>query len=187
MGVQKFNGTFAAKALRRWIGSTYYRVAALMGVSTAASTALTGTQEADTAFDVSATIPANTLEAGSVIRFRAQWIHTATTGSETHVIEFKLGTTTIASMTAIDPATNDIGYIEGVIVVRTIGASGTMVATGVQLDHGATGVGTAKPWFLASTAIDTTADLAAAVFIDRQASATDSDSARVDVLVVELL
>jgi hypothetical protein len=54
----------------------------------------------------------------------------------------------------------------------TFGASGTANPLGV---------------YLASTTIDTTATQAIAVWIDRQASATDSDSARLDMLSVECI
>ncbi|MEQ1571069.1 MAG: hypothetical protein ABMA64_35900 [Myxococcota bacterium] len=183
MGTRKFNGTEAARAFARWIGSTLYRVGYLLGSSTAASTALAGTQEADTAFDVSHTIPAGSLVAGSVIRIRAQGIHTATTGAETHTMALKIGTTTIAAKAAIDPANSDVFYFDLVLTARTVGAGGTMVGAGVMA-FGASGTGAATVVALASTALDTTVDQAVAVWIDRQAVATDGDSARLDLLVV---
>ena len=152
----------------------------------AASTAITGATETDVAFDTSHTIPAGRLRVGSVIRVRAQGIHTATTGTEDHTIALKIGSTTIVSTAAVDPANDDIFYFDAVLVVRTVGSSGTFVATGTH-GVGVSGTVTAKAWFKASTAIDTTADQAVAVYIDRQAAATDSDSARLDVLVVEVL
>lgn len=155
-------------------------------VQTAASTAITGTQEADTAFDKSYTIPANTLKAGTRIRIRACGVHTATTGTETHTMALKIGSTTITSKASIDPANNDIFYFDIEVVIRTAGANGTMVATGVQA-FGASGTAAAVAVLLASTAIDTTVTKNVAVYIDRQTTATDTDSARLDILAVDIL
>ncbi len=169
-----------ASGTARRVGGVAYR-------STAASTAITGATETDTAFDTKYTIPANTLKAGTVVRVRAQGIHTATTGAETHDLSLKIGSTTVVSAASVDPANNDLFYVDCLIVVRTAGASGTFVATGTVLANGQNGAGTAKPFFKASTAIDTTAAMDLAVFIDRQAAATDGDSVRLDIFVVEVI
>lgn len=161
-------------------------VGGLAYTSVAASTALTGTQEADTAFDSSYTLPANSLKAGTVLRIRAQGIHTATTGAETHTMALKVGSVTIASKTLIDPANNDIFYFDATVVCRDAGASGHIVATGTQA-HGVPGTASAIPFLLASSVIDTTGTNVVGVYIDRQASATDSDSARLDVITVEVI
>lgn len=185
----KFNGTYAARLLRRWWKptDTLYRVGSLIGAIVAASTAITGTQEAETAFDQAVSIPADMLEAGSVVRIRAQGIHTSTTGTETHTIALKIGATTIYTVASVDPANNDIWVIDVAVTIRTAGASGTCVACGWALATGAHATGTAKAVYLASTAIDTTVANSVAVYIDRQATATDGDSARLDSLIVELL
>jgi hypothetical protein len=163
------------------------RVGGLVYANTAAATAITGATETDAMFDKSISIPANTLKAGSVIRVRAQGIHTATTGAETHTIALKLGSTALVSHAAVDPATNDVFVFDFAVVVRTAGASGTMVGAGFSLATGAAATGTMKAAALASTAVDTTAALVVGVWIDRQASATDADSARLDVLTVEIV
>ena len=152
----------------------------------AASTAITGATETDTAFSQSYTVPANTLKAGTRIRVRAQGIHTATTGTEDHTIALKLGSITIASKAAVDPADNDLFYFDAEIVCRTAGGSGTLVACG-SLAVGASGAGALVGFLLASTTIDTTAANILGVYIDRQATATDGDSARLDVLTVDVI
>lgn len=183
----RFNGGFLAKSFKRWVSpGVDCRVPCLIGASVAASTAITGATETQTAFDKKATIAPNVLEAGSVIRIRAQGIHTATTGSETHDMLLTIGSVTIASKTGINPADNDIFWFDQVVVVRDIGATGHIVAAGTMM-FGASGGGTAAATALASTAIDTTAALDIQVQIDRQGTATDSDSARLDLLVVELV
>ncbi len=189
MSEQRFRGTFAARTIARWIGTdrTYYPCPALLYAAVAASTAITGATEAETIFDKNFSIPANTLVAGTILRIRAQGIYTATTGAETHSLLVKVGATTIITLAAVDPANNDIFSFDLLVVVRTAGASGTCVATGTILAQAQTAVGTAKPVFLASTAIDTTAAAIVGVYIDRQGAATDSDSARLDILTVEIV
>jgi len=152
----------------------------------AASTAITGETETDVAFDQTYTVPANTLKPGTRIRVRAQGIHTATTGTEDHTIALKLGSITIASAAAVDPANNDLFYFDAEIVCRTAGATGTLVACG-SLAVGASGTGALVGFLKASTTVDTTAANILGVYIDRQGTATDSDSARLDVLTVDVI
>lgn len=162
-------------------------VGGLAYVNTAASDAITGATETETLFSTQYSAPAATFKAGTVVRVRAQGIHTATTGSETHSMILKVGSVAITTMALVDPANSDLWYFDAIIVCRTAGASGTIVATGTQLAQAASGVGTAKPFFLASTTLDTTGANIIGVAIDRQASATDGDSARLDILTVEVI
>lgn len=186
MAIRRLNAGFGARTMLRWIESTFYRCAVLLGASVAASTAITGATETETAFDKNVVIPANVLEAGSIIKIRAQGIHTSTTSTETHTLAIKIGATTVYTVASVDPANNDIFVVDLHVAIRTIGASGTCVASGFALAQGAHATGTMKGVFLASTAIDTTVANTVAVYIDRQASATDGDSARLDFLSVEI-
>ena len=146
----------------------------------AASTAITGATETATAFDKYYTVKANAPEAGSVIRGRMWGKHTATTGSETHTLALKLGSVTIFETGNLNPADNDYWEIDFEIVYRTVGASGTFVAR-ATCSYGASGAaGTVERYFKDSTAVDTTADSILAIYIDRQGTATDSDSVRQD-------
>jgi hypothetical protein len=169
-----------ASGIERVVGGRVY-------CSVAASAAITGATETETLFDSQISLPANTLKAGTVVRVRAQGIHTATTGSEDHSMILKIGSVAVTTMAAIDPANSDLWYFDAIIVCRTAGAGGTIVATGTQLAQAATGVGTAKPFLLASTTLDTTGANIVGVAIDRQGTATDSDSARLDVMFVEVI
>lgn len=187
MSLQRFRGTFAGRTIARWLGdATYLPCSALLGAIVAASTAITGAQEAATAFNRKATVPANTLLAGTVLRIRAQGIATATTGTETYDLFLKIGTVTIASKVNIDAANNDGFWFDQVVTVRDIGATGHIVAAGTMA-FGASGTAAQVATLLASAAIDTTADLDITVVIDRQAAATDGDSARLDLLIVEII
>jgi hypothetical protein len=138
-----------------------------------------------TAYDKSYTIPANTLQAGDVIRIKAQVIATATNSTDTLVVTLKIGGTTVIATTALDVANGDLGYIEADIVIRTVGASGTLVGTGVW-NTGVPGTATTRAFLLASTAIDTTATQA--ITVSSTWSVQDvGNSSRLDILTVDLL
>lgn len=153
----------------------------------AASTAVT-TTTTETLFSKSLTIPANTLQPGDVIRVRAQAIATATNSTDTLTLKLYVGGltgTAVANTGAVDVANSDIGYFDFDVVIRTIGASGTLVAAGV-LGLGASGTITAKAAFLASTTIDTTA--AQVVGVGATWSTNNAgNSCRLDVLDVQIL
>lgn len=152
-------------------------------VAVAAGTALTASSTKTTLDSV--VIPANTLKAGDVIRVRAQVVATATNSTDTLTVTLDMGGTAIATTGPVDVANGDIGYIDYDIVLRTVGASGTMVAAG-SVALGVPGTVTAKPKFMASTAIDTTAALTLAV--SGTWSTTDAgNSCRLDIMDVQLL
>jgi len=154
-------------------------------VATAASAAVTNSTT-ETNFDNSTlTIPASSLNAGDIIRVRAQGTATATNSTDTLTVKLKLGSTVIVTTGAVDAANGDIFYVEADIVVRTSGSSGTLVATGM-VANGVAGTVTAKPFLLASTAVDTTAALTLAVSA-QWSVASASDSCRLDVCNVEIL
>jgi len=157
----------------------------MAGVAVAASTALTASST-ETNFDNSiVTIPANTLRAGDVIRIRAQGICTATNSTDTFTGKIKLGSNVVLSTGAVDVANNDIFELVGDLVVRTIGATGTVVFSGAAA-LGAEGTVTSKPGKLASTTVDTTAALTFAV--SGQWSTTNAgNSCRLDVCNWQIL
>ena len=153
--------------------------------ATAASTALTNTTT-ETSFDNSSVVmPANTLNAGDVIRLRAQGICTSTNSTDTLNVKVKIGSTVIAATGAVDVANNDIFFVDVDIPIRTIGASGTLVATGL-VGLGVEGTVTAKPTKLASTTIDTTASNTLSV-TGTWSVASASNSCRLDVCDVQIL
>lgn len=152
----------------------------------AASAAVSNTVT-ETDFDKSVTLPAGTLKAGDVVRVRAQATPTAGNSTNTLNLKLKIGSTVVLATGAVDVTDGggDVGYIEADVVVRTAGASGTMVAAGVTA-LGVPGTVTAKPNFLASTALDTTA--AQAVKVSATWSVANAgNSCRLDVLNVQIL
>jgi predicted RecA/RadA family phage recombinase len=150
----------------------------------AASTAVANTT-VETPFDQSVTIPANTLKVGDTIRVRAQVIAPLTNSTDTLLVKLKIGNTVLLATTAVDVANNDIAFLDMDVVVRTIGATGTIVAAG-SYNIGTPGAATPKAGNLGSTAIDTTAPQALTVTATWSV-ANAGDSCRLDMLNAEIL
>lgn len=157
--------------------------------NTAASTAISNTTS-ETAFDTSYSIPAGSLRAGSVIKVRYQGIATSTNSTDTLLIRLRIGGlagTALLVGTATDVANSNIFAGSWTGIIRTIGASGTIVGYGTHTEVPAAS-GTAVhdiTEILASTAIDTTA----AQVVNATATwsvASASNSCRLDLMVVEI-
>lgn len=144
------------------------------------------------AFDTYATIPANSLEVGSIIRIRFQGIQTAVNGSDTMQPILNIGSTLAASTlavtggtallttTATAGATSLVFHGEYELQVRTVGSSGTMVGTGIfKKVPAAEATYSAVDDILASTTIDTTIDQIVCVGLVYSA-ASSSNSTRLD-------
>lgn len=162
-------------------GSVSYSIAA-------AGTALTNstTRTALAAY----TIKAGTLRAGSRIRVRAQIIATATNGTDTLLMDVggAVGGTPAAllSGTATDVANDAIGVIDAEFIVRTIGATGTIVGFGHVSTLAAAGTSAPLERIAASTTIDTTADIVLGVY-GTWSVANAGNSCRADVFSVEIV
>lgn len=162
-------------------------VGGVAGVNPAASTAITGTTETQTNFDnATLSIPANTLKVGTILRIKAWGRYTATTGAETHIFGVAFGAVNLCVTGNIDPATNDVWMLEFEIEVRSVGATGTVTGIGTCVS-GPQATAAPATHLLATgsagtstTTVDTTATTTLGVFVDRQATATDSDSMRCD-------
>lgn len=159
-----------------------------------ASTAVPGTTETNTIFSHGTyTLPANSLKVGTVVRVRAGGLYTATTGSETHTFSVMLGGSPLATTGDINPADNDVFAIEFTFVCRATGGTGTVVGDGVcRSGARATASPATHMMFSGSAAtstmtVDTTASLVLGISVDRQASAADSDSMRLDYFHVEVI
>jgi hypothetical protein len=159
----------------------------LMGCLTAAGTALSNSTT-ETALGA-VTIPANSLQVGSLIRVRYQGIATATNSTDTLAVKLYIGGltgTALISHAATDVANNDVFLGEYSITVRTIGSSGTMVGVGTYKSvPAAEGTMTIKDDILASTTLDTTADKDITVS-GTWSVASASNSCRLDFLTVEV-
>jgi len=156
--------------------------------NTAASTAVTASS-AETMFSTNYTVPANYLEAGTLVKVHFQGIATATNSTDTLTIKMYIGGlsgTAILTSSATDATNNDIFEGEVQILVRTAGASGTFVAKGgFTKVEAASGTATRVIAITPSTTIDTTATQQIGV------SATWStnnagNSCRLDIMTVEI-
>lgn len=156
--------------------------------NTAASTALTASST-ETLFDTSYSIPPNTLVPGQLIKISYWGIVTASNGADTFASVLRIGGvagTALYTHTATDATNNDIFLGEYTLVVRTVGASGTIVGWGWGKNIPAVeATTTVRTDVLASTTIDTT--VAQVIGVTGQFSSTSgSNSARLDMLAVEL-
>lgn len=127
-------------------------------------------------------IPANTLKVGDTIRVRATVVVTNQNSTDTLTLTLKIGSTTIVATGAVDVATGDVGLIDAVLVIRTIGASGTFVASG-STNLGVPGTATTRAFMLASTAIDTTAAQSITMNYTWSVSHADNDAVLRTLLV----
>lgn len=164
-------------------------VGRLVYTNTAASTAHSNTTT-EALFDTQFSIPANTLQVGSLIKIRFQGIATSTNGTDTLTVKLYLGGlsgTALLTGTATDVANNAIFAGEFEAIIRTVGASGTFVGYGTHTEVPAAS-GTAVhdiTEIVASTTIDTTAAQVVGVGVDWSA-ASASNSCRLDFLKVEI-
>lgn len=157
-------------------------------VNTAASTALTASST-ETLFSTSYSIPAGALVEGQLIKIKYQGICTATNSTDTFAARLRIGGvagTLLYTHTATDVANNDVFLGEYNLIIRTVGASGTMVGWGWGKNiPAAEGTIAVRDDILASTTIDTTA--AQVIGVTGQFSTTSaSNSARLDFISVEL-
>jgi hypothetical protein len=142
-----------------WLGGLVY-------ANVAPSTAISNTAS-ETAFDVKATLPANTLQAGSVVKIRYMVTCPNTNGTETLAVKLYIATdltagsivgTTLISHAATDTADGNTLQGEYELIVRTAGTSGTVVGCGTYKSvPAAEGTATYKDDILASTTINTQA------------------------------
>jgi hypothetical protein len=153
---------------------------------TAPSTTITNTN-VETAFsNGSFNVPANYLQPGDRLRIRAKVLCLSQNSTNTHRIRLYFGTgpITIADSTALALQANDYVIIDAVIEVRTITASGTVIADGTITYTIAASV-TNTSFTVASTTLDST--VVEAVVIKSLASATSlSNQVRLDELSIDL-
>lgn len=106
----------------------------------------------------SVTIPANTLKVGNVIRVMLGVKVTDNNSTDTLQVWLRMGGvagTIVAATAALDANDGDAAVIFCDIVIREIGASGKMAAAAIH-GIGPLATGTARPYILGDTALDTT-------------------------------
>lgn len=164
-------------------------VASLVVYSNEAASSAISNTTTETAFDTSYTFPKNSLAAGQVIKIKWQGIATSTNSTDTLAIKVYIGGITgtlLFTHAATDVANNNVFMGEYELIVRTVGASGTVVGFGTGKSvPAAEGTATYKDDILASTTIDTTAVQQVAVSATWSV-ASASNSVRLDFLTVEV-
>ena len=132
----------------------------------------------ETTFNKSVIIPANTLSVGDIIKIRSAIVVSAVNATDTLVGDLLLNATKVCTSHALAVAANDLITVDVDLVVRTIGASGTVVASGFQhigaKTVGAVATTTFRPVFLVSTTLDTTA--AATIAVSAKWSAASANN-----------
>lgn len=154
----------------------------LLFAQVAASSAITGTLT-ETAFDQSFSIAANTLRAGDIIEINSWQRATSTNSTDTFKIKGYIGSTALFDTGALDLANDDISVSRVLIQFRTVGASGTLVAWGMS-NIGTLQSTSVKSFYLASTAVDTTAALALTNKVT-VSTTSGSNSIRQDGMTIE--
>lgn len=164
-------------------------VASLVAYSNEAASSAISNTTTETAFDTSYTFPKNSLAAGQVIKIKWQGIATSTNSTDTLAIKVYIGGITgtlLFTHAATDVANNNVFMGEYELIVRTVGASGTVVGFGTGKSvPAAEGTATYKDDILASTTINTTAVQQVAVSATWSV-ASASNSVRLDFLTVEV-
>jgi len=139
----------------------------------------------ETAFDKSKTIDGGELQAGDVIHVIAQGNVPTTNSTDTLNVKLKLGTEIICATGALNVTDADIWYIDAYITIRTLGASGTISATGTT-SIGVIGTATAKPFRTASVTEDISGDVAITVTATWSVAHSDNDT-DLEALIIQKL
>ncbi|HUX15090.1 MAG TPA: hypothetical protein VMW52_01370 [Phycisphaerae bacterium] len=154
--------------------------------SNAAASAEVENTTTETAFDTSYTIPASSLRVGDVIRVRCQGIVIDSNSTDTLGVKLYWGTEELCATDTPDVADNNIFYMDAEIVVRTIGSSGTIMASGNVSNIAAEATAVTKPWVIASA----TESTAAAIVVQAKATwsvAHAENEVQCEQFTVELL
>jgi hypothetical protein len=135
----------------------------------------------------SVSLPAGALTAGTHIRVMALGTIVGQNSTDTFGVVLKLGSTTITTITARDPATSDVFHLRADILVRSTGASGAVRASSEHLFAAAGGyVAGAEVVGTASVTVDTTADQLLDL-IGTWSVANAGNVARLDAMTVEII
>lgn len=155
--------------------------------NTTDSAAIASTASA-TNFNKSVTLSKSLYEVGRVFNIKANGVYSST-GTPTLIFAILLGSTTLvtfAAKTAINNASNQSWAIDGDLVVRSLGATGTLMCSGVLRVNTSAGVDTVETKVNAAA---TTANLntAQALQINLTWSASDAaNTATLKSLIVSL-
>ena len=151
-------------------------------VSNSNSNTVTNTT-AQTSFGQTYSIPAASLVAGDILTIVAQGIAPSTNSTDTLNVALKIGSTTVCTTGAVDVTNNDVFHITATVVVRSAGASGSLVAAGSTV-LGAAGTATEKVFALTPTTVNTNAALTVDVLATWSVAST-SNQVQMNILSIE--
>lgn len=154
----------------------------LLAAAVASSTAVTAAT-ATTFSNASKTINGADLKAGDILRIKAAGICTTFTGSETSTIELLVGTEIVATTGAVDGTSGDVWRLEADVIVRTTGASGTLLSHGTYA-LGAPGTIQAYPFCNAQVTEDISSTFAV---LARVTNSSTGESILCHAFTVELI
>jgi hypothetical protein len=175
------NGTITTKR-----GVTNHPAAKVGGQVYAVQSAVIQNTTVATSFG-SVSLPAGSLTAGTHIRVMALGTITNQNSTDQFGVVLKLGSATITTIAARDPATSDVFHLRADILVRSTGASGAVRAASEHLFAAAAGyIAGAEVVGTASVTVDTTvANLLDLVGTWSVANA--NNVARLDAMTVEII
>ncbi len=169
-------------------GAAGGRVGSLVYSNTAASTTIGNTGAAETLFDLSYTIPANTLAAGTKVRIRYAGFGVTGIGSDTFASKLYIGGSSggtaliTAATTAL--ATNGTFTGECELIQRSTGATGAFYSCGTYKLPSAEGTMTVKDDVVIGSTLNTAAQQA--VVVTGTWNSNNANSVRLDMLFVEI-
>ena len=175
------NGTITTKR-----GVTSHPAAKVGGQVYAVQSSLVQNTNVATSFG-SVSLPAGSLTAGTHIRVLALGTVVNQNSTDTLGIVLKLGSTTITTIAARDPATSDVFHIRADILVRSTGGSGAVRAvSGHAFGATAAYIAGAEIVGTASVTVDTT--VANLLDLVGTWSVTNANNiARLDAMTVEII
>lgn len=164
-----FDGVNVAIAAGDRIGAALSGLAAKWAVNGIYTDSALHTNTTDAADVQTRTIPANSLAAGQQFKITAAGTCPATNSSDTLTLLFKFATQTVKSSGAIDVANDDGFFLTAECYVRSIGATGEILISGVIA------LKTTNIPFSVALTVDTTAAMVVAINADWSAASTDDD------------
>lgn len=136
------------------------------------------------AFASKVTIPANTLAAGSRLQIKAAGSVTASAGAVNLTVAVKLGSTTVCTTSAYDPAAGNPFVIDATVVVQSAGAAGKFNAGSLLFYKTSAPASVTDGSSAYQQAVDTTASNDVTVVVTWAAGA--GETVRLNVLSVDL-
>ena len=176
-----------AKIDRTYVNGSIDKVVKHKLANTSDSSAIASTAS-ETNFDITYTLSTVMMQPGRIFKIVANGVY-STTGTPTLLFKVKWGSTDLVTFTArtgINNASNQSWQVEAWIVVRSIGASGTVMASGKAFVNTAAGQDTVETVVNnAATTIDTTTAQTCQVSLTWSASSSSNTATLKNFVLLE--